>query len=222
MVQAVGHRSRESASGRRRERGAVLVEAAIIAPVFFVLLFAIFEGGFLYRDYLTASSAVADASRIGAIIGPEVIPVSTTDPVTADYEIVKALREGLSGVDSTSIERIVIFKTNGSGNGSAVSRVPNACKNGTPLANRCNVYNPNQAFLQVQAQNAAFFNCDTNPGGPACSWDPTSRRDGPDPTKIDYIGVYVSVVRDSLTGMFNETYTIREASIVRLEPGSST
>lgn len=205
----------------RRERGTVLVESAIVAPVFFVLTFGILEMGLLYRDYLTATSAVADAARIGAIVGPDILNAPSGDPVTADHEIVKALREGLASLDAKNVKRIVVFKSNGLGSSSPVDRVPNSCKAGVALPGRCNVYDPNTAFFNVSIGNTDYFSCSANPGGPACPWDPTTRDDGPDPADIEYVGVYIEIDREALTGFFQERYNIRDARVVRLEPGAT-
>ena len=61
--------------------------------------------------------------------------------------------------------------------------------------------------------------CAANPGGPACSWNPVLRRNGPQPSDVDYLGVWVLVDHPFVTGLFGQTLTIQRAAVVRLEPG---
>jgi hypothetical protein len=72
--------------------------------------------------------------------------------------------------------------------------------------------------LDPGGQGAAYFEC---PGGPACSWPPSSRDDGPDPADIDYVGVWVRVEREAFTGFFRSSFTFERAAVLRLEPGST-
>ena len=82
---------------RRRERGAVAVEMAIVVPVLVLLAFGMLEFGLALKTKLTISQAVNQATRHATVLG--------TDDF-ADVEILDALTAGLSGelqtVDSRS------------------------------------------------------------------------------------------------------------------------
>lgn len=197
----------------RTERGAALLETLLVAPVVMALLLGIFEFGLIYRDVLTTADAVANGARSGAVIGPR----TTDSGVSADFEIIRQVRNSLGNVPVEWIDRIVVFKAAGPGAGSPSSQVPHACKTGGSVANVCNVYDPANAFLAVDTGNNDFFaNC---PSGRACSWRPASRRNGPTAAAIDYLGVYVRLERPYVSGLFGDTFTIEQAYIVRLEPG---
>ena len=71
-----------------------MVEAALVSPIFILLVFGVFEFGVAYRDVLTVGDATTDAARVGAIQGPDVTP----EGETADYSIVNAVRDGLAGL----------------------------------------------------------------------------------------------------------------------------
>ena len=201
---------------RRRaegERGAALLETMLVAPVFFALILSLLEFGLIYRDTLTSADAVANGARAGAVIGPR----TTDSGVSADFEIIRQVRNSLGSVPVEWIDRIVVFKASGPGAGSPASQVPSACKTGGSVTNVCNVYDPANAFLAVDTGNNAFFaNC---PSGRACSWRPASRRNGPTSAAIDYLGVWIRIDRPYITGMFGDQFTIDQAFIVRLEPG---
>lgn len=203
---------------RDRERGATLLEASVIAPVLLVLVLGAFEFGSAFRDSLTLSDSVAGAARSGALQGPDVV-----DEKSADFEMIKDLREGTNALPIDQIERIVIFDADNPTSGSAVDQVPQACKTATSSisALKCNVYaDPFEAFYAVQQADYEYFLC-INGNEVVCGWDPESRNDDPrNPQDIDYVGVYIKMNRQQLTGLFGNTWTLSEASVVRLEPGS--
>ena len=215
-----------------RDRGAVIVETALVAPLFFLLVFGIIEFGLVFRDYTTATAAVSDAARLGAIIGPGTVgraadapsaagPPASPAPdvqVNADYEIIRSVRDGLAGLSSTSLRNIIIFKGTAAA-GDPTLQIPAQCLAGTAVAGRCNVYDPTEAFGAVASGDPDFFDCVVTPASPACTWDPRTRNAGPDPADIDYLGVYVAVDRPGPTGLFQDRYAITEAAVVRLEPG---
>jgi hypothetical protein len=199
-----------STTEHRRERGSAVIEAAISGLVLFTLLFGVLEVGYMFRDYQITSDAVSDGARMGAVVGPD---------GAADYEIMKAMRQATGSMPAEWIERIVIFRASG-GSAKAEDQLPAACKNGTPVAGRCNVYEDvYEAFLAVENADVAYFSC---PGGESCAWPAASRRDGPTVNSIDTLGVYLAVDRDFLTGMFGRTMSITEASVARLEVGELT
>ena len=45
------------------ERGAALIETALIVPVVFLILFGLVDGGLLFKDYLTVSHASREGAR---------------------------------------------------------------------------------------------------------------------------------------------------------------
>ena len=49
-----------------KERGATIVEAALVLPAFFLLLLAIFEFGLVYSTYQTMAGAVREGARYAA------------------------------------------------------------------------------------------------------------------------------------------------------------
>lgn len=206
---------RRSRTRRRGDRGATLVELAIVGLLVLTMFLGLFEFGLLFRDNLTTTDAVADATRVGGLVGPDV----ATDGRNADFEIVRAVREGLSAMDGAQIRYVVVFKGTGTGD-PAVEQVPLQCKAGTSIAGICNAYPADAAFAAVEAGNTAYFTCPTPPNGNiACRWDPAGRQDGPTSADVETVGVYVRIEKDGYTGLFADRWTIERASTVRLEPG---
>jgi hypothetical protein len=205
------------------DQGTAIIESAFVLPLLLLLVFGIFEFGLLFRSYLSSGDAIGDASRIGAIVGPDRLYLADDDAfVGGDYAIISALREGTASIDADDIERVVVFRANAPGLGSALSQVPHACKtaSGSLSGLACNVYPAEEAFYQAQEGNASYFDCIDGDGTRACGWPPSERNDGPEATDIDYLGVYVKYQHEWVTGIFGSNITIEQATIVRLEPGA--
>ncbi|MEZ5136735.1 MAG: pilus assembly protein [Acidimicrobiales bacterium] len=153
---AKAHRSARRCSG---DQGVAIIEAALIMPVFLVLVFGIFEYGVVFRDYLTAADATAEAAKIGSIQGPY---LTTGSGKNADYQMLALMRQDMATIPADWIERIVIFEASAPTSGSPVDQVPTNCiigGYGGNVANKCNVYEPYDAFLAVQNNNVGYFNC---------------------------------------------------------------
>jgi Flp pilus assembly protein TadG len=200
-------RTRIRARHRTRQRGAILVEAAIIAPIALVLVFGTMELGYAYYGKLTIehmSIAGARAASGGA------------NDVYADFSTLKAVDDARTGMGSTSITKIVIYRATSPGD-----RVPTACKSG-PVTNStntrgCNYYSGADFSL---AQTA--FGCGTSPPEKDRYWCPTTRKYALDATSSngppDYIGVYVEGVHKNLIGLFGKTFTFSNDTVIRIEP----
>ncbi len=204
----------------RSERGAALVETALLAPVFFVMLFAVIEGGYLIRDYQIISDAVGDGARTGGLMGPQ----NSADGSSPDYQVIRAIRAATGAIPADHIERIVVFKGSnptGAGGTQPSDQVPSACKAGTPVTGSCNVYNdPEAAILAVESGDAGYFAC---PGSPvSCSWPSSTRKDGPTVAAIEFVGVWIRLERPYVTGLFGSKLTIEDASVSRIEVGALT
>ena len=206
--------TRRAVGGVQNERGAALIEMAIVLPLVMGILFVILDYGIVFRDQLTLQDAVNDAARAGSIMGPD----TSVEGANGDFEVISTLREGLGSIDADAIEQIVVFKGTAPDGGSPESHVPALCKDGTSQPGECNVYPVDDAFLAAQEGNYAYFNCDATPSSPACNWPPEDRDDGPVPDDIEYLGVWVELRTDRFIGVAGPSFVDR-AAIVRLEPG---
>jgi len=89
---------------KKRERGAALVEMAVVLPLLMLLIFGIIEFGLLFRERLTIASAASSSARTGATMG--------TRP-DADLAILQALEAGLyNQADPSVLIRVDIFLAN--------------------------------------------------------------------------------------------------------------
>ena len=94
---------------RRRaksERGASMVEAALVVPLLILLAFGAAEFGFVFLDFLNVSSAAREGARVGSAVG---------DAFDADTLILGAIAEATADLDNSTIEAIWIFKAQANG-----------------------------------------------------------------------------------------------------------
>ncbi len=92
----------DTASREKRERGATIVEMAIVLPILLLLVIGMLELGVAFKSYLTVSSAVRDGARVAAIAG--------NDP-QADCAVLREVGAALaSGGEIAGLQRVEIFK----------------------------------------------------------------------------------------------------------------
>ncbi len=192
---------------RRGERGASIIEAAFVTPVFVLLIFGIFEMGFLLRNYTVVSSSSADAARAAAVYGnlPE-----------ADFLTLQTLEHSLNKVGLENIEVLVIYHATGPGDS-----VPAGCLSVPPSSSlECNRYTPADFFLNnVDAAGVptGYWGCAVGTSRDS-GWCPTSRETAiSSPTGPDHVGVYIEFKHTYITGVLGTERTITADRIARLE-----
>jgi len=182
-------------SRRARERGATLVEAAIIMPVLLLVVIAIMEYGLAFKDYLTVSYLSREGARIGALAG---------DDPTADCAILTGLGELMTAGDLGRIDYIEIYQADQyTGAQGATNRAVYVDPN-----------DPTQCNVPAQVGDGWAV----TPIG--AGWPPTSRNTAVGANPLDIVGVRVVLTRSWITGFgpFSGTATVDESTITRLEP----
>ena len=199
-----------------------MVEASLATPVLLLFLFGIFEFGFAFRDYLAVANSTRDAAREGSVAG---------NIADADYRVLRAIERASAALPDGAIDEVIVFKAYGPD-----PIVPNACLTSGSTGGGifedidqdsvvddevfCNVYTPIHFEYDV-----GEFNCDPSPPTPDPDrfWGPTSAAaTGPRQTSVgtglDYIGIYISVGHDYITGMFGDSITFRDLTVLKVEP----
>jgi Flp pilus assembly protein TadG len=83
-----------------RQKGATLVEAAMVFPLIILLMMSILELGLAFREFLTLSFTARDAARVGSLAG--------NDP-DADCDIIQSIVAAFGSADLHGVD-IHIFK----------------------------------------------------------------------------------------------------------------
>jgi Flp pilus assembly protein TadG len=190
---------------RRRERGAVMTEFAILASLLAVLLAGIVEFGFTWHSKLEVETAARSGARVGSSMG--------TDRY-ADYALLQSVKAALTDIGSDNVEYVVVFNAS-----AADGAIPSGCSGGAPSSQngKCNVYSGAQLATLTQASFGGTSSCSTS--SPDRFWCPTSRV-GVQKT-ADYVGVWVKAKRDATTKMFGSKFTMTSKAIMRIEPSGA-
>lgn len=200
---------RLQASVRRRgDRGAVIIEAALVTPVLLLLVVGVIEWGLAFRDHLALQSAVAGGARMAAVAG---------STATADWQVLEAVERELVGVPMAQVRAVVVFKADGPG-----AAVPPECKVASqlvgstddPLPGACNHYTA--AELALEAMPESWGSCDAT--SPVRSYCPGGRRTSLDGDGPDYLGVYVEIDHPFVTRLPGDQLRLSATAVTKLEP----
>lgn len=207
IADQVRKRARNRAPGqnaeRGRERGATLVEFAIISSLLVAFILGVFEIGMAWSDHQVLTQSTRSGGRVVSQLG--VRP-------QADQEALRAISAGLGTVNG-QVTRVVVFEADGNGD------MPAACETATAGysgAGNCNVYDSvSLANLDTAALWGSGSSCGTADG----NWCPVTARNDAQAT-ASFIGVQVEMQRDYLTGFFGGgSHTMVETTVMRIEPG---
>lgn len=178
-------------AGKRAQRGATIVEAALVFPLLILIIMGILEIGMAFKDYLTVSYISREAARVGALAG---------DDEDADCSILKAIGTVATSSDLEKISSIQIYK---------------ASINGTQgVTNFASFEGGDPSLCNVPAQPSDTW--DISPIG----WPATSRQAAVGDDALDIIGVRIIMTHNWITNFipFRGSITIDESTITRLEP----
>lgn len=178
-----------------RERGAVMVEMAIVLPLLLLLLIGGIEFGLLFHERLTIASAASSAARTGATMGIR---------DEADFAILQALEAGLyDQVDTSVIIRVDIFKAD-------------------PITGQ-KTGSYDRYLYQPGSPGCKWSPCpDVAEDGPVGSWEPASRDTTLDEGGggLDVLGVEIIYHHTAVSGFIpGMDRDLTERALVRLEPG---
>lgn len=184
----------------RGERGATLVESALITPVLMLFVFGIFEFGFAFRDYLAVANSTRDGARAASVAGSD---------ADADYRTLRAIQRASSALPEGALNYIVIYKASGP------DAEPDASCLGTSQTGMCNVYYPSDF-----SRPADEFGCAASsiaPLAPDRFWCPTDRETSVG-AGLDYVGVYIEIDHSYITGLFGSGVTFDDTIVLKVEP----
>ncbi len=179
----------------RSDRGATLVEAAMVYAMLFLAIFAVVEFGLAFKDWLSVSHASREATRAGATFG--------NDPL-ADIEILDQVAKTLEPIGIPVGTRVRIYKSVPLGVGTVYSYQPNT---------DCGAL-AGYSFTDC---------CDWSPcpevGRPnyvTPLWDPATRDISAPVT--DRLGVRITYSHQWVTGFWSSTSDFTTATDYQIEP----
>lgn len=183
-----------------------MAEAAIVLPVFFLIVFGVIEHGILFKEALTVDDIARTGARAATAAGND---------GDADHRMLSAVKAAATALDPGQLERIVIYKASGPSDSLDANNASYAsCRAGTPVAGVCNVYAPSDL-----SRPSGDFGCQAGIS-PDRFWCPTDRKiaqtgaAGPP----DWVGVWVRATHNSLTGLVSNDRVITNSLVLRIEP----
>ena len=201
---------------RRRqnnERGAALVEMALVTPLLVLLVFGIVEFGLAFRDRLTVSNASQSAGRVAAALG------NSDD---ADYAVLQAVEQSLGilpGSGGSIIKHVQIWRSNTSG------QPVTSCATAGSGGSNCNwyIYDPSSTCGWSPCPDPDATGGPSYGGG----FTPDIRDVTLDSDGLDVVGVTVLFSHDWVTGVLpisdvvctpTGTNCWSDSALFRLEP----
>jgi hypothetical protein len=224
------------------DRGASLVEAALVMPLLFALIFGILEIGGALKSYSSTGNAVRAGGRMASVAGNDAM---------ADQQILERVAEEAAGLGKGEVEYVIIWRADGEGDTAPAACVTLAGASDTPNSSSvgvfdggpggtatgaCNVYRepdkPGGAFAMARGDMPNppdfYFGCSgpPNPNKVDCSWSPRNRNVQISPRSAapserlrpDYIGVHIRASHQYYTGFLGDTLTITDNGVNLLEP----
>jgi Flp pilus assembly protein TadG len=188
--------ARARARRRRGEKGAVAIEAAILTPLLLLLVFGIIEFGMLFKDWLAVTSSVRAGARM-ASAEPRYLSFAQD---AAD----QVAKEG-SALKMSDVQELWVYKAQISGTSAGYPVGGNSSFTSCTACVKFH-WNPSTAKFVPYSNTWAYTTQN------ACQGDPAH----------DSIGVYLQISHDGVTGLIFDNMTIKEHTVMSLEPLPAT
>ncbi|QYG92541.1 pilus assembly protein [Iamia sp. SCSIO 61187] len=193
------HRPRLLAPGAPRERGAAIVELAIVAIFLVTLLAGAYDLGMGWRSTLAVTEGVRGGARVGSGLGAD---------RTADVTILTSLQSTLASSGLLgSVERVVIFSAEGTG-----GRPSAGCIAGT--SGTCSTFTGEQFRAVTTGSPLDPDHCVL--AATRRGFCPRTRDDVQ--LTADYVGVWVRARHTYLFPVLGRGVTIERSAVMRIEP----
>ncbi len=195
--QTTAHRGDKSKRGRS-ERGAAMVELALIAVPLAMLSMGAFEMGLAYQDSLTYDQASRAGARATAMLARD---------VSADREALESALSALGPEELDQLDLVIIYESDATG------AIPTNCDNpSVPSPAGCNRFEPD-SFTELE--NDGLWGC-----GPAAydrNWCPSTRLAYLE-TPV-YVGVTLIANHEFMSGLMpTDSVTIKGTTVMRVNP----
>lgn len=203
---SLSHRPRRRPGTCRRpgepvgERGAVVVEMAIVAVLLITILGGAYDFGMGWRASLAANEAARAGARTGSSLGIS---------VEADRSLLLSVQSALSSSGLLDeVQRVIVFDA-----GAANGKVPSTCITGTS-SGACNIFTATQFKNIVATSPLDAKGCISSSSRKGfCPLDRDKVQ-----IQADSLGVWVRLRYEYQFGLLGNALTIDRQAVMRLEP----
>lgn len=211
-------------AGRRRQRGAVAVEAALVTPLVLMMLIGIVEFSFALRDYVSVSSAVRTGIRTATtnsslISGngtceapgpdlPSPPPCSPTSTPAFAQLAALAIQQTGTAMPKDAIDYIFVYKANDKGypGANGTTSMPGSVAGCAASATPCVAYVWQDSRDRFRYAGGSWPANTVN----AC------------PTTADLVGIYMHATHKFVSRLFGASIPLGDRAVMRFEPLPST
>lgn len=192
------------------QRGASMIEFALVAPLFLLLVFGVFEFGMLALSDLTTGNASSAGARSASVFDAQ---------RNADFQILETIESSLDTVGLHELEYVVVYRVEQVGDDmNPQCHVQSVSSASDPLR-PCNRYTPADLTLPYFAADGVTetsnFGCGT--GAVDRFWCPADRETSLSGA-LDLVGVYVQTQHTFMTGFIGSTRELSETTVIQVEP----
>ncbi len=174
---------------RHSERGATLVETAMILPLILTIALGMAEIGFAMISQMTGANAVREGARVAA---------AGRDNATVELAVIRSVEQAMCSLERGEVLSLEIYKADAAGQP----------ENTVTQLNR---YEPSGPLVCTSSTSTALV-C-TN----GCPWPPSVRSDAV--ADLDDIGVRVTYTHEWIsTFVYRTPATWTDSTVMRLEP----
>jgi Flp pilus assembly protein TadG len=233
----------------RGQRGSIVVEAGLVLPLLTFLLLGVIEVGGVIKSYSSAANAVRAGGRMASVAGNDasadqqvLARMARESTALSDGELDFVILWHATGPgDTVPAGCVTIAQSSSTANTTSLG----VSDGGTDAVGACNVYIRPQAsggafdMASGDASNPPdyYFGCSggSDPGAGHrldCRWPAQNRKTVISPRVLppgsteaqrlrpDYVGVYMQVSHNYLSGILGNVRTITDSSINLLEPSN--
>lgn len=185
------------------DRGAAVIEAALLVPILLILMFAVLEWGLMMRDTLS----VTESARVGARTA-SALPRQTDFTATT----VDAIDRAGSALPKSQVVEVLVYKANDQGYPGPNGATTMSCSGYESTCDRYVWDNASGSF--VLSPSGTAWNPRSGVGTPGNVNACPAGQGGPP----DSVGVYVEAVHPWVTGLFGSTRVLRDHAVLPFEP----
>jgi hypothetical protein len=201
--------------GARSERGAVVVEAALVTPILMVLLLGIVEMALLMKDDVALTSAVRTGGRTASAnagAGPGGLseggdctsPCSPANAPKFAQLAANAIQQAGTALPKDSIQELWVYKANAKGYPCTLAT---GCDTNNSTSMTCGTNCVKYKWVPTKDQFRYMSGTWTSSTVNACANN-----------KPDAVGIYLKAKHTFLTGFFTNDVTIEDHSVFAFEP----
>jgi hypothetical protein len=200
----------------RSERGAVVVEAALVTPLLMALLLGIIEMALLMKDDVALTSAVRTGGRTasanagagpGGVAADDGTCLSPCSPANAPMfaqMAANAIQRAGTALPKDSIKELWVYKANAKGYPCALAT---GCETSTLTSMTCGANCVKYKWMPTKDEFRYFSGTWTSKKVNACA------NNNP-----DAVGIYIRAQHDFLTGFFTKDVMIEDHAVFTFEP----